>query len=71
MPSRWPDVLGVVKDALSRESWNQLQDILIVPMLRLYGYKHVRDWISQASSKAYIDRLRRLMEPKRGAAGAS
>jgi radical SAM superfamily enzyme YgiQ (UPF0313 family) len=71
MPSRWSDVLGDVRNALSRESWNRLQDILIVPMLRLYGYKHVRDWISQASSKAYIDRLRQLMEPKRRAAGAS
>jgi radical SAM superfamily enzyme YgiQ (UPF0313 family) len=71
LPSRWPDLLGILRDALSRESWNRLQEILIVPMLRLYGYKHVRDWISQASSKAYIDRLRRLVEPKRRAAGAS
>jgi radical SAM superfamily enzyme YgiQ (UPF0313 family) len=71
LPSRWPDLLGILRDALSRESWNRLQDILTVPMLRLYGYKHVRDWISQASSKEYIDRLRRLMEPKRRAAGAS
>lgn len=71
LPSRWPDLLGVLRNALSHESWNQLQDILVVPMLRLYGHRHVRDWLSQSSSKAYIDRLRQLMEPKRRAAGAS
>lgn len=70
LPSRWPDLLGVLRDTLSNESWKRLQAILAVPMLRLYGYKHVRDWLSQSSSKAYIKRLRQLMEPKRRAAGA-
>ncbi|MGD2104113.1 MAG: radical SAM protein [Anaerolineae bacterium] len=71
LPSRWPDLLGTLREALSQESWRKLQDILAVPMLRLYGYKHVRDWLSQSSSQAYIDRLRQLVEPKRGAASAS
>ena len=71
LPSRWPDLLRVLRDALSRESWDRLQDILMVPILRLYGHRHVRDWLSQASSQAYINRLRQLMGPKRRAAGAS
>lgn len=70
-PSRWPDLMGVLRDALSHESWKQLQDVLAVPMLRLYGYKHVRDWLSQASSKDYLKRLRQLVKPKRQATGAS
>jgi hypothetical protein len=61
LPSRWPDLLGTLRDALSKESWRRLQDILAVPMLRLYGHKHVRDWLRQARSKAYIERLRQLV----------
>lgn len=71
LPSRWPDLLGTLRDALSKESWRRLQDILTVPMLRLYGHKHVRDWLQQSRSRAYVERLRRLMEPRRRAAGAS
>jgi len=70
IPERWPDLLGTLRETLSRESWVRLQDILAVPILRLYGYRHVRDWLKQSRSKAYIDRLRRLVEPHRGAAGA-
>lgn len=70
LPDRWPDLLGMLRETLSHESWARLQDILAVPMLRLYGYKHVRDWLKQSRSRAYIDRLRQLVEPKRGAAGA-
>ena len=70
LPSRWPDLLGTLRDAVSQESWRRLQDILTVPMLRLYGYRHVRDWLNQSSSKAYIDRLRQRIDPQRGTAGA-
>jgi hypothetical protein len=71
LPARWPDLLGTLRQTLSKDSWRRLQDILAVPMLRLYGYKHVRDWLKQARSKAYMKRLRKLMEPQREAAGAS
>ncbi len=71
LPSRWPDLMGVLRDALSHESWKRLQDILAVPMLRLYGHKHIRDWLSQSTSQAYIRRLRQLVEPEQRAAGAS
>jgi len=71
LPSRWPDLLGTLRDVLSKESWRRVQDVLAVPMLRLYGYKHVRDWLQQSRSSAYIERLRQLMEPRRRAAGAS
>jgi radical SAM superfamily enzyme YgiQ (UPF0313 family) len=71
LPSRWPDLVGILRDALSHESWKELQDILVVPMLRLYGHKHVREWLQQSRSKAYVRRLRQLVEPRRQAAGAS
>ncbi len=71
LPSRWPDLLGVLRDTMSHESWRRLQDILAVPMLRLYGYKHVREWLTQSSSKAYIRRLQQLVGRERQTAGAS
>jgi hypothetical protein len=71
LPSRWPDVVGILRDALSSDSWRELQDILVVPMLRLYGHKHVREWLRQSRSKAYLERLRQLVEPQRQAAGVS
>jgi radical SAM superfamily enzyme YgiQ (UPF0313 family) len=71
LPSRWPDLVGILRDVLSHDSWKKLQDILIVPMLRLYGHKHVREWLHQSRSKAYINRLRQLVEPQRQAASAS
>jgi hypothetical protein len=71
LPSRWPDVVGILRDALSHDSWRKLQDILVVPMLRLYGHKHVREWLRQSRSRAYIKRLQQLVEPQRQAAGTS
>jgi radical SAM superfamily enzyme YgiQ (UPF0313 family) len=71
VPSRWPDLVGILRKALPQDSWKELQDILVVPMLRLYGYKHVREWLHQSRSKAYIRRLRQLVEPQRQPAGAS
>ncbi|MGD2142957.1 MAG: radical SAM protein [Anaerolineae bacterium] len=71
LPSRWPDLLGILRNALSRESWRRLQDILAVPMLRLYGHRHVREWVRQSRSKAYIKRLRQLVKPRQQVAGAS
>jgi len=70
VPDRWPDLLGMLRETLSHESWRRLQEILTVPMLRLYGYRHVREWLKQSRSQAYIDRLRELMEPQRRPAGA-
>jgi hypothetical protein len=71
LPSRWPDLIGVLRNALSRDAWKRLQDVLVVPMLRLYGHKHVREWLRQSRSRAYIERLRQLVESQRQAAGAS
>ena len=44
---------------------------LVVPLLRLYGHKQVRQCLHQSRSKAYIRRLRQLVEPQRQVAGAS
>jgi radical SAM superfamily enzyme YgiQ (UPF0313 family) len=71
LPSRWPDLVSILRDALSHDSWRELQDILVVPMLRLYGHRHVRQWLHQSRSRAYLKRLRQLVEPQRQAAGAS
>ena len=71
VPSRWPDLVGILREALSQDSWKQLQDILVVPMLRLYGHRHVREWLQQSRSRAYIKRLRQRVKPQRQPAGAS
>ncbi|MGD1992363.1 MAG: radical SAM protein [Anaerolineae bacterium] len=72
LPSRWPDVLGVLKKALRRESWQRLQDVLEIPILRLYGWHHVRQWLRQARSRSYLRSLRRLsLSQGRRAAGTS
>jgi hypothetical protein len=65
LPSRRPDVLKIIRGALPRESWRRLQDMLVVPVLRLYGRVHVRQWARQARSRAYVEHLRQLMEPRR------
>ncbi len=65
LPSRRPDVLDILRGALSRESWKRLQDMLVVPVLRLYGHTHIRQWAQQARSRVYVEHLRRLMGPRR------
>jgi hypothetical protein len=65
LPSRRPDVLDILRGALSRESWKRLQDMLMVPLLRLYGRVHIRQWAQQARSRAYVAHLRRRMGPRR------
>jgi radical SAM superfamily enzyme YgiQ (UPF0313 family) len=65
LPSRRPDVLDILRGALSRESWKRLQDMLMVPVLRLYGRVHIRQWAQQARSRAYVAHLRRRMGPRR------
>jgi len=65
LPSRRTDVLNILREALSRESWKRLQDMLVVPVLRLYGRVHVRQWARQARSRAYVQHLRQMMRPRR------
>jgi len=65
LPTRRSDVLDVLRGALPRESWKRLQDMLVVPVLRLYGRSHIRQWAQQARSRAYVEYLRRLAEPRR------
>jgi len=65
LPSRRKDVLEILQGAVPRESWKRLQDMLMVPILRLYGRVHVREWAQQARSQAYVEHLRKLMRPRR------
>jgi len=71
LPSRRPDVLDILRKALSRESWKRLQDMLVVPGLRLYGRTHIRQWARQARSRAYVEYLRRLAGSRRRVTSAS
>jgi len=59
IPTRRSEVLDIIRGALPRESWKRLQDMLVLPMLRLYGRSHIRQWTRQARSRAYVERLRR------------
>jgi radical SAM superfamily enzyme YgiQ (UPF0313 family) len=60
LPSRRKDVLSILQEALSRESWKRLEDMLVVPTLRLYGRGHIRQWAQQTRSRAYAQYLRQL-----------
>lgn len=71
IPSRWPDVLGILQDALPHKAWRRLRDVLEVPLLRLYGHRHVRQWVQQTRSQIYVRRLRQLTSPHHRAASAS
>lgn len=64
IPSRRQEVLSILQKVLSRESWNRLCDIFVVPALRLYGRFHVRRWALQERSRAYLEYLRRTMRPR-------
>lgn len=65
LPTRRSDVLDILRGALPRESWKRLQDMLVVPLLRLYGRSHIQQWAQQARSRAYVEHLRRLTGPRR------
>jgi radical SAM superfamily enzyme YgiQ (UPF0313 family) len=71
LPSRRPDVLDILRGALSRESWKRLQDMLAIPLLRLYGRIHIRQWAHQARERAYIEYLRHLTRPRRRRAAST
>jgi len=45
--------------------------MLVVPVLRLYGRSHIRQWTRQARSRAYVEYLRRLVKPRRRATSMS
>lgn len=59
LPSRRPEVLNVLQRALSHESWERLKEMLWIPLTRLYGRFHVRQWLRQARSRDYLGFLRR------------
>jgi radical SAM superfamily enzyme YgiQ (UPF0313 family) len=60
VPSRRPDMLKTLSETLSPASWQRVQDILMVPVLRFYALRHIQRWAQQASSRAYLEFLRRL-----------
>jgi radical SAM superfamily enzyme YgiQ (UPF0313 family) len=60
VPSRRPALLQTLSETLSPASWQRVQDILTVPVLRFYALRHIRQWAKQARSRAYIQFLRRL-----------
>jgi radical SAM superfamily enzyme YgiQ (UPF0313 family) len=65
LPSRQPEVLNVLQQALSRESWERLTEMMVIPLTRLYGRFHVRQWLRQTRSRDYLGFLRRWGRPPR------
>lgn len=63
-------VFNELEKALSPCAWDRLQDLLVVPVLRLYGLRHLRQWARQAKARTYVEFLRRLPQP-RGAGGSA
>lgn len=61
VPSRWPDILSLAQRALRHENWKRVQRIFGVPILRLYGRNHIKQWARQAHARAHLEFLRRLM----------
>jgi len=61
IPSRWPDALGALMQAVSRESRERLTAMFAVPALRLYAHHHIQQWTRQAHSRAYLEFLQRLI----------
>ncbi len=60
VPSRRLDILKMLGETLSPANWQRVQDILMLPVLRLYALRHIRQWARQARSRAYLQFLRRL-----------
>jgi len=71
IPSRRPDILRALSETLSPASWQRVQDILMVPVLRLYALRHIRQWSRQARSRAHLQFLRRLSPRRSGATGTA
>jgi len=65
IPSRGPDILKILGETLTPANWRRLQSILLVPALRLYARSHIRQWMRQAHSRAYLEFLRRLTPGRR------
>ncbi len=70
MPSRRRDVVKLLGGTLSPASWQRVQEMLMVPVLRLYGLRHIRQWARQASSRAHLEFLLHL-PPKRHRAAST
>ncbi len=60
LPPRWPDVRRILREAVSSETWKRLQEMVMVPALRLYGWMHIRAWKRQARERTFLQALRRL-----------
>lgn len=58
LPSRRPEVVGTLLCALSHKSRERLKAMLWMPLLRLYGRFHIRQWLRQAHSRDYLGFLR-------------
>jgi len=70
IPSRRPDILNTLSESLSPASWQRVQNILMVPALRLYARTHIWRWAQQARSRAYLEFLQRLTPHRRSTASA-
>jgi radical SAM superfamily enzyme YgiQ (UPF0313 family) len=58
IPSRRRDVMNLLSRALSPARWRRIQDMFMVPVLRLYALGHIKQWARQARSRAHLEFLR-------------
>jgi hypothetical protein len=70
IPSRRPDILNTLSESLSPANWQRVQNILMIPALRLYARAHIRRWAQQARSRAYLEFLQRLTPRRRSTTSA-
>jgi radical SAM superfamily enzyme YgiQ (UPF0313 family) len=60
---RRDDVAAVFRRFLSRRNWQRVVDVLLVPALRLYARRHIRQWLRQPSLIAHLEFLKSQARP--------
>jgi radical SAM superfamily enzyme YgiQ (UPF0313 family) len=64
-PKKWLDIPQLLQTAIDRASWQRLRDMLIVPVLRRYAHKHIKEGLRQLKNQGYMAWLRSLTQHRR------
>jgi radical SAM superfamily enzyme YgiQ (UPF0313 family) len=60
IPQRREKALRILQETLSSRSWEKLQNIFMLPILRKYGHDQVKKYLRQDRARAYLKRLYRI-----------
>jgi radical SAM superfamily enzyme YgiQ (UPF0313 family) len=60
IPRQREKALRLLQETLSRRSWEKLQNIFMLPVLRKYGHNQVKKYLQQERAQAYLEQLRRI-----------